>query len=151
MKILLAVDGSIYSNAAVNDLASRPWPRDTEVRILSVAQPSPYFPDPLLMVAATHFDSQKDQLERADRTVTDAAAEIARLAPALKVTTQVIEGAPKKVIIEEAERWGCDLIVMGSHGYGPVGRFLLGSVAQAVSTHAPCNVEIVRHRTAAAA
>ena len=48
------------------------------------------------------------------------------------------------MIVEEAERWGADLILVGSHGYGSVKRFMLGSVSQAVATHAPCSVEIVR-------
>jgi nucleotide-binding universal stress UspA family protein len=62
----------------------------------------------------------------------------------LHIETVVIDGSPKQVIIEEAERWGADLIVVGCHGWGPVKRFLLGSVSQAVTVHAPCSVEIVR-------
>jgi nucleotide-binding universal stress UspA family protein len=60
----------------------------------------------------------------------------------------VIDGSPKQVIVEQAEQWGADLIVMGCHGFGPVKRFLLGSVSQAVAVHAPCSVEIVRLRHA---
>ena len=55
-----------------------------------------------------------------------------------------MEGTPKHVILEEAETFGADLIVIGAHGYGIVERFLLGSVSQAVSLHAKCSVEIVR-------
>jgi nucleotide-binding universal stress UspA family protein len=78
--------------------------------------------------------------------VAKAAKEIAEQASSLRVVTEVLDGSPKKVIVEEAERWGADLIVIGSHGYGPVRRFLLGSVSQAVALHAPCSVEIVRSR-----
>ena len=53
-------------------------------------------------------------------------------------------GAPRPVILDEAENWGADLIVMGSHGYGAWKRFLLGSVSQAVVSHAKCSVEVVR-------
>ena len=151
MKILLAIDGSKYGEAAVRELAQRQWPAGTEVRVLSVAHPARYFPDPLLMMSATHFDSLKDEQERAARDVAAAADEIAKCAPALKVTTQVLEGSPKKVIVEEAERWKSDLIFVGSHGYGPTERFLLGSVAQAVVTHSPCSVEVVRCHAPAAA
>jgi nucleotide-binding universal stress UspA family protein len=47
-------------------------------------------------------------------------------------------------ILEEAERWQADLIVVGSHGFGPVKRRLLGSVSQAIALHAHYSVEIVR-------
>jgi len=48
------------------------------------------------------------------------------------------------LIIEEAESFGADIIVLGSHGYGALESFLLGSVAQSVVLHAKCSVEIVR-------
>ena len=64
--------------------------------------------------------------------------------PTLSITTSVIEGSPKSVILEEAESFGADLIVVGSHGYGAVERFLMGSVSQTVALHAKCSVEIVR-------
>jgi nucleotide-binding universal stress UspA family protein len=53
-------------------------------------------------------------------------------------------GSPKEAILDEAERWGADLIVVGSHGYGAIQRLFLGSVSLAVATNALCSVEIVR-------
>lgn len=63
---------------------------------------------------------------------------------ALKIEAEVLDGSPKDVILNVAEEWGADLIVVGPHGYGPVKKFLLGSVSQAVASHARCSVEIVR-------
>ena len=54
--------------------------------------------------------------------------------------------SPRDAIVEEAERWGADLIVVGSHGYRGPERALLGSVSQAVATQAKCSVEIARRR-----
>jgi nucleotide-binding universal stress UspA family protein len=48
--------------------------------------------------------------------------------------------------LDEAEKWEADLIVVGSHGYQGFKRFLLGSVAQAIASHAHCSVEIARQR-----
>ena len=62
------------------------------------------------------------------------------------ISTEMIEGSPKEAILNEAESWGADLIVVGSHGYGGFQRFLLGSVSQAVALHARCPVEIARAR-----
>ncbi len=56
------------------------------------------------------------------------------------------EGSPKEVIVDEAEQWDADLIVVESHGYGNVEKFVLGPVSQAVASHAPCSVEIVRQK-----
>lgn len=50
--------------------------------------------------------------------------------------------------MDEAERWPADLIVIGTHGYTGIKRWLLGSVAQAVVNRAPCSVEVVRKRPA---
>jgi nucleotide-binding universal stress UspA family protein len=58
----------------------------------------------------------------------------------------VRDGDPRATIVDEAEAWAADLIVVGSHGYTGLKRWLLGSVAQSVVSHAPCSVEIVRHK-----
>lgn len=144
MKILLAIDGSRYDAAVVKELIQRPWPANTEVHVLSVAHPFPYIPDPLLVLAACHFDSLDAEKRRAARDVAKVADELARNVPGLIVSTQTFEGSPKEKIVEEARRWGSDLIMLGSHGHGPSGPFLLGSVALAVALHAHCSVEIVR-------
>ena len=62
----------------------------------------------------------------------------------LAISAVAIEGSAKSVILQEAERFGADLIVVGSHGHGAVASFLLGSVSQSVALHAKCSVEIVR-------
>ena len=56
------------------------------------------------------------------------------------------DGDPRSAIVDEAEEWGADLIVVGSHGYTGLKRWLLGSVAQSVVGHAPCSVEVVRRK-----
>jgi nucleotide-binding universal stress UspA family protein len=65
---------------------------------------------------------------------------------ALKITTAVIEGPPRQVIVEEAVRWGADLSSWVQRALGAWNRLLLGSVASAVVHHAKCSVEIVRRR-----
>ncbi len=148
MKILLPVDGSEQSNSAVKELLRRPWPEGSEVEVLSVAQPVPELLDPKLIASAVHAESLARAKERARFNVDDAMATITHGAPMLAVTSKVIEGSPKDVILAEAADWGADLILMGSHGYGAAMRFLLGSVSHAVALHAPCSVEIVRTRSA---
>jgi nucleotide-binding universal stress UspA family protein len=151
MKVLLAVDGSPCSEAAVNEVAMRPWPAGSQIKIVTAYELPPPSPTPYAWaVPAAYFD----ELDRAARTsaqaVLDAAAaKLASLNQSVQVTKETLCGSPRSAITEEADRWPADLIVMGSHGYGAWHRFLLGSVSQAVVSHAKCSVEVVRDREVA--
>ncbi len=148
MRILLAIDGSDHSEASVDEIAHWHFPPGSEVRVLSVV--APYFPRmyaPLDGVDVNlHAKMEKDAREVASAAVEKAAAKLRTgdKSSKLNVTTEVLSGSPKGVILEEAEAFGADLIVVGSHGHGALERFLLGSVSQAVALHARCSVEIVR-------
>ena len=146
MKILLAIDGSEQSEAAVEEVAVRPFPPNTEVRIITAYELTALITNLEPMGVSHEFYAKADNFTiKAAEDVTENAAKILREKnPALTVTTVVIEGSPKSVILEEAEKFGADLIVVGSHGHGMVERFLLGSVSNAVALHAKSSVEIVR-------
>jgi nucleotide-binding universal stress UspA family protein len=146
MKILLATDGSPYSDAAVMEVIRRPWPAGTHVKVLTVAVRLPLSDEDAYSVANVYVDMLEDEHKRAIQRMENAAQRLREQAPGLCVEELVLDGSPKEMIIEEAERWGADLVVLGSHGYGRVRRFLLGSVSQAVALHAPCSVEIIRCR-----
>jgi nucleotide-binding universal stress UspA family protein len=60
------------------------------------------------------------------------------------VETEVMEGSPSRKIVRYAEREGCDLIAMGTHGRGGIDRLLLGSVAERVVRSAEVPVLTVR-------
>ncbi len=64
--------------------------------------------------------------------------------PHLNMTTKIVKGSPGREIVEEAERWDADLIIMGSHGYGFWKRAYLGSTSDKVIHYAPCSVLIIR-------
>lgn len=144
MKILLAIDGSACSERAVGEVARRPWPDDTQVRILSVVEPTaPLAAEPYMGMANYFEEIERAQRQQAEETVTRAAEKL-RASGKLQVSTEVLRGSAKGMIVEAAESWGADLIVVGSHGYRTWERLLLGSVSQAVAAHAGCSVEIVR-------
>ncbi|MFN0109388.1 MAG: universal stress protein [Blastocatellia bacterium] len=151
MKILLAVDGSSCSQAAVKAVAERPWPADSQVKIISVVEvqlvPLPgnmLAPDSHYLKLLTEFQQiARDAVEKSESLLRATNAE--RKDP-VEISTEVINGHAKSVILEEAERWQADLIVLGSHGHHIWQRFWLGSVSLAVATHAGCSVEIVKER-----
>jgi nucleotide-binding universal stress UspA family protein len=148
MKILIATDGSDYSKAAVNSVAERPWPQGSEVKIIS-AMEVPFAPTTEGWVMPDSYYSELDRVarEQAEAAVKDAVERIeSGKASGLEIITKIISGSAREAILDEAERWDADLIVLGSHGYSGWQRFLLGSVSHAVATHAHCSVEIVRQK-----
>jgi nucleotide-binding universal stress UspA family protein len=146
MRILLAIDDSQYSADAVEEVAARPWPAGTSVRVLSAIDIAPVATEPAF-VASLDIDTLRDEIARRSREVISRAAD-ALQKKGLSVEVVVRDGDPRSVIVDEAKDWSADLIVVGSHGYTGVKRWLLGSVAHSVVSHAPCSVEVVRKVTA---
>jgi nucleotide-binding universal stress UspA family protein len=87
-------------------------------------------------------DVVQPRIEEAERLVSRTAN--ALRSTELEVETTMRRGDPRKEVIEEAEAWHADLIVLGSHGRTGVKRLLMGSVSEGVMRHAPCSVEVVR-------
>lgn len=146
MKILLATDGSECSKAAVNAVANRPWPESSEIRILSAIE-IPYAPATETWVIPNNYykELEKAAEEQAKLAIKDAVDRIKDgKSSGLEVSMKIATGSAKDVILNEAENFDADLIMLGSHGYSGWQRFLLGSVSHAVATHAHCSVEIVR-------
>jgi nucleotide-binding universal stress UspA family protein len=135
VRILLALDGSACSAAAVHAVATRMWPLGSEVRLITVVDPSN---------AATDSSAVRgDGREWVEEFVQEAAKKLRGLD--LVVSTRIEAGDPKQLIIVSAEEWGADCIFVGaSCAQTPFEKFLLGSVATAVVSRAHCSVEVVR-------
>lgn len=82
---------------------------------------TPYHPEP---------DARLEQLSIADTSVS--------------VSRVHLVGIEGEAIVKYAQRSGCDLIVMGSHGHGAFTRFVVGSVADYVLRHAKCATYVIR-------
>jgi nucleotide-binding universal stress UspA family protein len=146
MKILIGVDGSPYSDAAIEEVARRVWPEGSEIRAVHAFE-LPLAATPEVWVLPANYYEQVDrELRSQARLIVDEAVEKlkSRLGDSLKVEGEIILGSPRAVLIGEAESWNADLIIVGSHGYPTWERFLLGSVSQSVVSHARCSVEVVR-------
>jgi nucleotide-binding universal stress UspA family protein len=148
MRILIATDGSEHSKAMVKEFAGRTFAPNIKVRIISAYQGASYmmYAAPMGVLSDYYLETDKYLLKAAEEATENAANILRKKKPDLSISTAAIEGSPKSVILDEAEKFGADLIVIGSHGHGAVAGFLLGSVSQAVALHAKCSVEIVRKR-----
>lgn len=112
MKIILAIDYSSDSERAVKELAARPWPPGTVVRVLSIVQNIPPSAAELWSDAGGSLEVVlQKRLERAEELTLNA-AEFLR-AKGLTAETVVRKGRPRGVIADEAKAWPADLIIKG--------------------------------------
>ena len=143
VRLLLGIDGSEDSAAACEAVRTRPWPTGTEVRLVTAV-------DLKLLSTMTTFGVRLDRDDRGDplaafRRRVDATAGKLREA-GLSAVGVVLEGNPKRVLLDEAERSRADCIFLGAKGHNLIDRFLLGSVSATVAARAHCSVEVVRSR-----
>ncbi len=146
MRLLIAWDGSVCAEAALEDLRRAGLPDEAEVLLLSVAEVW-LSPSSGLEMMTTEI---ADQIERGvDETwvrIEGARARLAQYFPAWEVEVVVETGSPGTIILRRAQEWGADMVVVGSHGYFGMRRFLMGSVSQRVASEAHCSVRIARGR-----
>ena len=144
MKILLATDGSKFSEAAARAIASQMRTQDAQVLVLQVVEPLIFSNPP--QMAPGYAPEMAMRLQEQIRQAKDSvafAAEALRKA-GFKSETRVVENEIRSGILDVAEDWHADLLVLGSHGKKGLRKFLLGSVAEFVARHASCSVLIVR-------
>lgn len=147
MNVLLPVDGSPSSDAAVDTVIHQFDPKATVVRVIHVVEAPLTVAESLAFAeaaaAAGIVEGVIEEHRRQGRQITDRAA--ARLkAAGFSAVAEVFEGAARPDILAQAHRWCADVIVMGSHGRHGLSRLVMGSVAEHVLRHAACAVEIVR-------
>ncbi|MFT3744810.1 MAG: universal stress protein [Pyrinomonadaceae bacterium] len=146
MKILIATDGSDFSREAVLQSCQMVIDSNDEILIASCYEDAyPISAEPFAL-SADYYQKMEDAMSELSMGFTeDAKASIEEkfVTQSPSISTEVLRGSPEQRIVERAEEWGADLIVVGSHGRGFWGR-LLGSVSNGVVHHAPCTVLVVR-------
>jgi nucleotide-binding universal stress UspA family protein len=127
---------------ATDALIAQTKPENAEVHVLHAIEPFPAkLAEELGSKGSPDFLAARMRLrERATQMVAQVAAKVR--SAGFKVTSSVEEGDARDVILNNAEGWNADLIIVGSHGRTGLDRFLIGSVSEAVARHARCSVEI---------
>ena len=147
MKVLFAADGGKQCAAAIEALKLLALKEGDELKIISVVDMAlpmaidiygGYLPDTT--------DLEKTARENASKILSETTMKFKDFADAngIAVSGEVLFGSPDSRIVETAEEWKADLIVVGSHGYSRWERLLLGSVSDSVVHNAPCSVLVVR-------
>jgi nucleotide-binding universal stress UspA family protein len=155
MKVLIGYDGSPSSDEIFDDLRFAGLPAEGEARVVSVAD--------LLQVGPPVTESEMPGLTarvelilkhaeghrqavigRAEAAVDTAVERVRESLPGWSVEGLVETGAPAWTLLDAAETWNADLIIVGSQGRSALGRVFLGSVSKKVATDARCSVRVVR-------
>jgi nucleotide-binding universal stress UspA family protein len=146
IRLLIGVDGSSDSLAAIETVARRDWPGGTEVRLLAVV-------DTVMGVAAEQDNQLEmkwievddpdnwDQVRQLFQPSTDKLR-----GKGMDAAVMIRRGNPREELIDEAETWGADCIFLGAKGMRGIARLLLGSVSAGVAARSSCSVEVVRPR-----
>jgi nucleotide-binding universal stress UspA family protein len=163
MKLLIAYDGSRCSEAALDDLVRAGIPDNAECRVISVAEvwlpPNGHRKtDDTEEITGIHLGTHYEKLIREryaqdEMVIAEALAfahhakhRLEKMFPAWKIEAEATYGSPAWAILETAEDYSPDLIVVGSQGRTALGRFVLGSISQKVLTEASCSVRVSRGR-----
>jgi nucleotide-binding universal stress UspA family protein len=133
-RVIIAVEDTKFAQAIEQQLSQIKWSDSTVFRVVHVIEPT----DSLMVWPS-------DELRAEAIVLLDSiASNIRRLFPEAQVEEVVLNGHAGEAIIEDAVTWKADLVVAGSHGKRGLRRFMLGSVASAISNNSPCSVLIIR-------
>ncbi len=136
-KLLLATDLSPASAAATDEAFELAGRLGVPLLVVSVIDPGQ------LRLPGGRFGLRVDQVRAQREIIAQDLVERGRRM-GIGVSFLIWEGDPGESIIEAARAERADLIVVGSHGRGAVGRFLIGSVSDHVVRNAACPVLVVR-------
>ena len=147
MKILLPIDDTPCSTAAVDAVLAQFRPEATEIRLLHIVEWPKHLPmHPPMAEGPT---ARPDLLASRDKAFRDGESLTARAegrlqARGFRTTTSIVPGVARDTILAAAAECHPDLIVIGSHGWKGLDRLLMGSVSDAIVRQASCSVQVVR-------
>lgn len=139
MKLLVAIEDLEFGQKIAQFVLENFQDRNLQIRVVRAVEPmhEGFYFDPVL---------QEKIMQEAARIVSVIAQHLREGLPKSSVKEEVCSGIAKEVLLSMAQEWGCDFILMGSHGRVGLTKFLLGSVSSAVVSHAPCSVIVVKDK-----
>ncbi|OKK01339.1 universal stress protein [Amycolatopsis sp. CB00013] len=137
--VVAGIDGSRSAVAAARWAAGEARRRGLPLRLVHAYESAGRDYPTLEVTAAEVREAMREtgllRLSVAGRTAAEAA-------PGLDITTELVEGDPREVLVDESRR--AALVVIGSHGLGSIGRFLLGSSGITLAARGRCPLVVVR-------
>ncbi len=145
MKILIANDGSEFGDNAVKVAAGLlKGNAAAEIKVVTVIEPAAGTELETIIESTDELINMENPAYVTALRMVTASAEGLAASGMTSVLYEVLSGPPARRIVEAADEWKADLIVVGSHGRGYWSRAMLGSVSDRVTHHANCSVLVVR-------
>jgi nucleotide-binding universal stress UspA family protein len=146
MNVILALDESEHCKHLIDHVVALPWPYGTKFKCLHVVPElaDEMFLDPDTGYANTLIKHYDEMMDKHKKWMEAEAQKLNKTFDQEVATAEVIVGDPREKILEIARHWPADLIMLGSHGRRGIEKLILGSVSEAVATHANCSVEVTR-------
>jgi nucleotide-binding universal stress UspA family protein len=143
MKILIGMDDSTHSRAALDFVESMRWPLGTQMIVLSVARPAVVAHSLVDAGGITYLRAvEEENIQEHEELVAGVERELRERG--YDTQARVMTGDPREAIVETARLEKADLVVVGSHGRTGLDKLMMGSVASHVVTHSPCTVMVVK-------
>lgn len=146
MRVLLAVDHSSSSDAAVEYLLALPFHQPVDLQIVTVIPPYPFADSQWISSSSDFCDFLDSERQQVEASLAEIIARFQKDA-IQPVSGKVIVGSPGEELTAFAEQQGTDLIVMGAVGRSALSRVLLGGVSEYVANRSQSSVLIVRSQT----
>ncbi|HEY9792579.1 MAG TPA: universal stress protein [Candidatus Obscuribacterales bacterium] len=146
MRVLIAVEDEIYAKAIVDFVAAHRWQPGTIFKIVHAVEPS-FVGDRITAVYGADLQNEllRERTDYGQRLVAFTKETLqSKLDASPPIETNVSIGRAHYVILDVAQAWKADMILLGSHGRTGFSKFLLGSVSMAVLSHADTSCVIVR-------
>jgi nucleotide-binding universal stress UspA family protein len=140
-RVVVGVDGSTESRAALVAAMQEARRTGAEVEVVASYFPTDYWTDATLVLVQSVEAIRADLQRRTEGLVRDVVSEQAGTGGAIRVRTGIHEGPAAEVLLQRAR--GAELLVVGSRGRGAIRGLLLGSVALHCAMHAPGPVMLV--------
>lgn len=135
-KILLATDGSKYSDAALKEAINLSRVCSSRLYVISVVEVNPEYEALAPRLVEKAEGETRKLLESTKKKI---------LKEGLECKTIVHQGdEPAQLIVEEAEKNKVNMIIMGIHGRKGLKKLMMGSVTAKVIAHTPCSVLVVK-------
>lgn len=140
IRLIVGIDGSKGSEAAVSAIVERNWPQGTAVRIVNGFPVIP--PIGAEYAAAALAEWITSERARMGEIIERATEKLKATGLIVSITKK--DDDARQLLVNEAGAWKADSIFIGARGMGAIERFVLGSVSSFVAAHAHCSVEVVR-------